>query len=919
FRADSLQQHLNLVNHYGKLGSIAPLICSGEGFIYPDYLSDAVKFPGSDAIACVSDDSLLEKYALQTALADSVLGISLCFSPENFSNSEQDYSFNSRMISAYDHYQRLGCLMIRNCEQMMTDTTAWRLNVTFAEKAVEEGIPVIFIDNDMLLDSVDGNVRYLSHAISEESGHEGLIIKKVNRVVQDIKTFPSGNTDMLYVDTKIIDVINHLKELFVYNKLPVEELNRRVRKILLAKSWAGLEQYNEKETDTVMYVMQGVRAKGLARKLYEAATVVIRNKGNFIPVRDLTDECMVFVFGNSAPCFADIVNYYRPVEIRSLPFTPANIKQINIGEEYGICIILLNNVPDDSLSFRLLNEQIGKYNSKVQLMTVSLGMSENLEKLENCKTLVLFSESSCVNEELAAQAVFGGYDLDGVLPVWRRSSFAGYKPAVVKKTRLGYTIPEEFGLSSDTMRYIDSIVYEGLREYAYPGCQVFIAKEGKVIFNKAYGYHSYERDQRTRWDDLYDIASVTKIAATTLATMKMVDQGKMKLDDPLEEFFKNTEIEYTKIKPDTIIRNDTANVNEIRDLKKFIDGRDTIHLNDSIFVAYDTLFLRVTPRLNIFKCKIKDLLIHKSGLPPSMPILKYIQYRGDTIIHIPDTFIAGIDSIVVFDTLKSRKDTSRYLFNKYYTTKRIGDTSRVEIARNFYLRREYEDTLWIDTKQIRVYSKNVYMYSDVNPILVQQAIDSVNGYGIDEYLEKFFYKPLGMRTTGYKPLNRFKRDRIAPTEDDKFWRGQVLQGYVHDPSAALLGGIAGNAGLFSSAHDLGILFQMILDGGTYGGVRYIRTKTIEHFTSFQPGSHRGLGFDKALEKNIVAYDASRDSYGHTGFTGCCVWVDPHEKLVYVFLSNRVHPKVKNWKLNTLEIRQRVHQVVYDAIHARVKI
>ena len=189
----------------------------------------------------------------------------------------------------------------------------------------------------------------------------------------------------------------------------------------------------------------------------------------------------------------------------------------------------------------------------------------------------------------------------------------------------------------------------------------------------------------------------------------------------------------------------------------------------------------------------------------------------------------------------------------------------------------------------------------------------INTSTMDKFLDYNFYNPLGCRTLCYKPLRNFKRNRITPTENDKYWRGQVIHGHVHDPSAALMGGVTGNAGLFSNATDLGIVFQMLLQGGAYGGKKYLNSSTINQFTNFQPGTHRGIGFDKGNKKNIIAPDASPNSYGHTGFTGTCVWVDPEQELVYVFLSNRIHPSVKNWQINTLRVRQKVHQAIYNSV------
>ncbi|RLD47384.1 MAG: hypothetical protein DRI94_14005, partial [Bacteroidetes bacterium] len=592
-----------------------------------------------------------------------------------------------------------------------------------------------------------------------------------------------------------------------------------------------------------------------------------------------------------------------------------SLKLIRFPKGYNHFIFNINLF--DTKAVKILSEIINK-NSDKNITVINYKNIDLLPEFNDVKTLIQTYGKSKAEQELAAQLIFGGIAAKGILPYIPKNF--EYKPLKTKKTRLGYTIPEEFLMDSKFSNKIDSIIDDAIRRHAFPGCQIFVAKQGKVIFNKSYGYHSYARQIKVKWDDLYDIASITKIAATTIATMKMVEEGKLNINQKIEKYFKDTHIEYTRIKTDTAIRIDTVNILKlsVRKLKKMVNNKDTIRLNDSTIVIYDTVYWKVTPKLNVFKRNVKEMLMHRSGLPPSMPILRYIMYAADTNITLPDSFKIDYGKYVYFDTLKNFHDTVLYTFNKYFTRKYIKDTASLQIARNLYLRKVYEDTLWIDTKQIKVYSKEVFMYSDVNPIIVQRTIDTINNYSIDKYLKNKFYNSLGCRTIGYLPLRHFKRNKIEPTEFDKYWRGQVLQGYVHDPSAALMGGVAGNAGLFTNATDLGVVFQMLLNGGIYGGKRYLKSKTIRRFTDYQEGTARGIGFDKGTKKNIIAPSASPNSYGHTGFTGTCVWVDPENQLVYVFLSNRVHPSAKNWQINTLKIRQKVHQTVYDAIKQSTK-
>lgn len=907
FETDSVCNYVEIINKYQSTTGIPLFICSSNKTSFPNYFKDIVPFPNKNALQAITTDSLIDNYINTVAKTNKALNINFNILPSYLSNEKYINTFKDKNIIAG--------FTNNNIYNFENDTSIYGNIDKQYKELINKGISAIYLNKDIKLDTLNNENYFLSNYLTDELGHKGLIITNIKKNIQStVNNLKYSSTDMLLVNKKLRAIIDNLKNQIATNELPIEELNKRVKKILLAKSWTGAESFKKLDADTIKQELNSVYLKGFSRRMFEASLTIVRNQKNILPVKNISSKYFVYSFGERTPHFRTFIKYYVDYKTRHLEFDSAAVQKTYFHQEYSNYIITLNNIARDTFALNYLNKIIKWQTNKSNIIIVNFGNPKICEYLPDCPVIIQVYGNSKTEQELACQLVFGGVKASGKLP--ESININNYKHTKTNKVRLGYTIPEEFGFNSDSILKIDSIINDALSRRAFPGCQVFIAKKGKVIFNRSYGYHTYDRKIRVKWNDLYDIASITKVAGTTLAAMKMLDQGKLRLSDKLEEYFKNTEIEYTKVKPDTMVRIDTINIKTYRNAKRFIEEKDTIHINDSMVVVYDTLFFKVTPKLNIFKRCVSELLIHKSGLPPSMPILRYILYREDTNIILPDTFIVDIDSLIVFDSLPNRKDTLAYLYHKYYTNKKIGDTSRVQIARNFYLRRQFEDTLWIDTKQIRVYSKSVYMYSDVNPIILQQAIDTINEYGINKYLEKYFFRSLGLKTIGYLPLRRFKRNRITPTEHDKYWRNQVLHGHVHDPSAALLGGIAGNAGLFSNAHDLGVIFQMLLNGGTYGRRRYISNKTINKFTAFQPGSHRGLGFDKALEKNIIACDAPANSYGHTGFTGCCVWVDPKEELVYVFLSNRVHPSVKNWKINTLKIRQQVHQVVYSAIRNR---
>jgi CubicO group peptidase (beta-lactamase class C family) len=394
--------------------------------------------------------------------------------------------------------------------------------------------------------------------------------------------------------------------------------------------------------------------------------------------------------------------------------------------------------------------------------------------------------------------------------------------------------------------------------------------------------------------------------------MKMYETDKINLNDKLSKYFKNTSIDYGNIKPDTLIFIDTISIKgkSLSEIEDLVQDKDTIHLNDTLVELTEIILTKTTPKSNIFQVPVRALLVHQSGISPSLPILKYMFYLKSYKEFLQNEHLKT-DSL---DFLDLDDITQEEAFDFYYSKKWIKDSAELKIAENMYLKKRWQDSLYEDVKRLGTFKREVYQYTDMNMILMQAIIDTTNEKSLDVYVKTEFYKNLGMNNTTFLPLEqKIPKTRIAPTENEKFWRKQVIHGNVHDPSAAMLGGISGNAGLFSTASDLGILGQMWLNGGTYGGKRYLKQNTIKMFSSTQPENHRGLGFDKVSIKNLNAASAPATTFGHTGFTGCAMWIDPENEIVYVFLSNRIHPDVNNKGIYGQNIVRKTHQCIYDAM------
>jgi CubicO group peptidase (beta-lactamase class C family) len=377
-------------------------------------------------------------------------------------------------------------------------------------------------------------------------------------------------------------------------------------------------------------------------------------------------------------------------------------------------------------------------------------------------------------------------------------------------------------------------VADCIQKRIFPGCQVWAARDGEVFLMKSYGHHTYDKTMPVKDFDVYDLASLTKIAATTLSVMSLQDQGKIDIDKQLVTYLPE---------------------------------------------------LQGTDKSRII---IREMMAHQARLKPWIPFYKYTLTEGK-----PDSTIYRSKPEGAFD---------------------------VRVAENLYIRESYKQVIFDSIRNSSLLKSNSYKYSDLGFIYLAEIIGTLAGESIDNYAHDRFYAPLGLSTNGYLPRYRFPLSRIVPTEQDKIFRNQLIHGDVHDPGAAMLGGISGHAGLFSNANDLGIIGQMLLERGTYGGIQYLRHETVQDYTSCQfplNSNRRGVGFDKPLPEfstsGPVCWSASKDSFGHSGFTGTYLWIDPAEGLVYIFLSNRVHPDAENTKLSGQNIREKIHQYLYDAI------
>ncbi len=718
--------------------------------------------------------------------------------------------------------------------------------------------------------------RSLQHYLSDKVDFHGLsMVKLLDGESPELKLLQGAD---LLLAPNIDNFYHYAMLLLREGRLTEEGLDKRVRRILTAKAWVTggelpvelsvmprdsikkvvklvsfaskqppqiVRKYKPsaknfyKNSENIQAYFNHPAWKVFVRGLFEKSVTLASDVNKMLPFNNILEkDFQVFEFGNSN--FRQFKYYFskyadfRSVQLRLFPEGGLPVVNFeNLGDQ-PVAVILIDSIAISQEQDKHFIQSVNGLSNKMNVILVNFGNPLNLGFFEKSITFLQIYERNKWTESHAAQALFGGVSVNGKLPIIVNDNLPFAASEFIRKERIGFSRPEKAGIAPERLVGIDAIARTAIQNRVFPGCQVALVKDGQMIYSKAFGYHTYTKEQATSPTDLYDIASVSKIAATTLSVMRLHERNKIALDESIGQY---------------------------------------VNLEEGARVG------------NI---KIKDLLIHQSGLQAPMPISKFYNYRS-----VPPK---GCNDIFCHD--------EEGAFN-------------IQVGPELYFREDYRDTIWKRVFNLSVSQRRAFRYSDVNFYLLQKAVENIGHVKLDNYVQNNIYHTLGLRRMLYNPLDKFDLNNIVPTEQDRMWRKSLIHGFVHDPSAALMGGVGGNAGLFANAEDMAVLFQMMANKGIYGGIQYFEPKTIQTFTNAKHGARRGLGFDKPINRKYPTYSDKTPSsaYGHTGFTGTCVWIDPENDLVYVFLSNRIHPSARNKKIFTERVRRRIHEVAYDAFNS----
>ena len=661
-----------------------------------------------------------------------------------------------------------------------------------------------------------------------------------------VESLIAGN-DMLCLPGDVPMSIAKIKAAIDSGKLSWADIEMHCKKVLMAKYQYGLSKLQPINTDNLTNDLNS--NVPFMRKLIaeNALTVLKKTDADFFPMpakENMAAKDVVYVsvgmntnnaFANriQADYNADVIYFDYKQDAAKITEAVASIKKQYKKVIIGVHAYSRTPANNFGISKNAV-DLVTLLQQKTKSITFVFGNPYAVKNWCNAKNLIACYEDDSIIHNVAIDLLQGKIAAKGKLPV---TVCAQFKFGTgINYAALSPVDPSKLTLDAKKLTFIDAIADDAIAKGAAPGAVVLVAKDGKIAYYKTYGSFSYDKAEPVTTESIYDMASVTKICATTISVMKLYDEGKLDLKKKLGDYL------------------------------SWVRGTNKEHLT------------------------IENILLHQAGL------VAYIPFYKETI------------------------DAKGVPLPGYYSPVK-NDSFSIPVAKDLYMRTDWRDTIYKRILQSPLGKANRYIYSDNDFIFLGKVVEAISGLSLDEYVKRTFYKPMGLTTAGFKPSEQFPTSRIAPTEQEKYFRLQLLRGNVHDPGAAMFGGVAGHAGLFSNAYDLAIIMQMLLNGGTMNGKRYLQKETVDLFTAYHSSiSRRGFGFDKPEKDNHIrpdpypCYTASPLTFGHTGFTGTCVWADPAYNLVFVFLSNRVNPDGgDNTKLLRMNVRTNIQEAIYRAM------
>lgn len=898
----TIEGYANLIN-YAQSKSKVPLLVTLDGeWGLAMRVTDAPRFPYNMALGAIRNPQLLYDYGRELARECRELGIQVDFAPVLDVNSNPDnpvigyrsYGENPRtvsrlgiafsrgleaggVISVGKHFPGHGDTSADSHKTLPTvDHSRAQMDATdlipFADyvRADLSGVMVGHLRVPALDPS--GTPASLSQPITtgilrEEMGFRGMIwtdalemrgadVKGGNNCVEAL----AAGADVLLGSASPSTDIDAVMKAVESGRIPAEVVEARCRKMLAYKYACGLSKYKPINTRGLAARINSPAASDLNQELANAAVTLVANRDTLVPVPalEVNRVAVVSIGAPAANEFSSLCVKYVDCPTYSVTAS-APLSKAEADKILQSADVVIVGVFSNTSWAREAYSRLAESRGMIPVFFINPYKMTAFPGLDKAPELIACYDDTPALRRAGAMAVFGGITVDGRFPVNVKGVARAGAGVDIAKSRLGYASPEAEGFTSRLTFRIDSIVKEAIAAKAFPGCQVLVAKGGNVVFDRAFGHLSYATaspavDSRT----LYDIASMSKATATVSGLMKAYDEGLVRLDDRLADL--------------------------IPELK----GTDKGDL------------------------RVSQLLFHESGMPATLNMNRLMMdtatFSGPLTTARPTaTNTIKIDS-KMYGNAKARLRSD-------LTSPSASDDMDNPVARGIYAGQAAYDTIMSRIYNIPLRKTKKYNYSCLNFALLADIQQRKTGVDLDQWVDTEIFGPLGANLTGYRPSQWYPVEKIAPTETDPFLRRQTVQGYVHDELAAFSGGVQGNAGLFSTAGDIAKLCQMWLNGGSYGPDQILNPSTVRLFTTTKtPTAERALGFDLVSNyTSLKQTGAPLNTFGHTGFTGTCFWVDPQQDIIYIFLSNRVNPSRNNPAFSRLNPRAAILAAIYSSL------
>ncbi|MBD3592077.1 glycoside hydrolase family 3 N-terminal domain-containing protein [Bacteroides sp. GM023] len=910
FSGGKMQTQVDLTNRAQKQAKVPVMITFDGEWGLAMRLRGTPVFPRNMVLGCIRDNQLIYEYGSEVARQCRQIGVQVNFAPVADVNiNPKNPVINTRsfgedpiqvadkviayasglegggVLSVCKHFPGHGDTDVDSHKALpVLPFTRERLDSVELypfKKAIRAGLGGMMVGHLQvpviepiggLPSSLSRNVVY--DLLTDELAFKGLIFTDAlamkgvsgNGYVS-LQALKAGN-DMVLAPRNLKEEIPAVLEAVEKGELTKEDIENKCRKVLTYKYVLGLKKKPHIQLSGLEQRINSPQTRDLIRRLNLAAITVLNNKNHILPLHADKEQTIALLEvgkpGETEILTKQMSRYTSLTRFRLRPnqTEEENQRLRDSLATYKRIVVAVSEqrlAPYHSFFTKFAPESPAIY----LFFTPGKMMLQIHRAVSHASAVVLGHSHTSDVQRQVADILFAKATADGRLSASVGGLFpTGAGVTITPKTPLHF-IPEEYGLSSALLKKIDTIALDGIQQGAYPGCQVVVLKNGHIMFDKSFGTYTGKGSPRVESTNIYDLASLSKTTGTLLAVMKLYDKGRFNLTDKISDYLP---------------------------------------------------FLQRTDKKDI---TIQEILYHQSGLPSWLP---FYQETIDKDSYDGRLFSARKDAHHPVQIGTTTWANPKFKFkSEYISPVKTGDYT-IQICDSLWLNRSFRKVIEEKIVEAPLKQKR-YVYSDIGFILLGMLVEQLAGMPMEAYLQREFYEPMGLERTGYLPLRRFAKSEIVPSNKDRFLRKETLQGYVHDEASAFFGGLAGNAGLFSTAREVARVYQMLLNGGEIDGQRYLSKETCNLFTTeVSKISRRGLGFDKPdmedSKKGNCASGVPAEVYGHTGFTGTCAWVDPVNDLVYVFLSNRIYPNVTNRKLNQLHIRERIQEAIYGAMRKK---